>query len=101
MGSQLSCRFACTESAGEPLPGGRSTHRFFKPTHYLSWTSPPGSPRLTLRSSGTRACASRIDRLARSVKDLQDIAHELKAKGIALKAIEHPVDIGTAAGWEM
>ena len=41
---------------------------------------------------------TRVDRLARSVKDLQDIVHELKAKGVALKATEQPVDTGTAAG---
>src|ERR1700743_1383651 len=41
---------------------------------------------------------TRIDRLARSLKDLQDIVHELKAKGIALKATEQPVDTSTAAG---
>ena len=41
---------------------------------------------------------TRIDRLARSLKDLQDIVHELKAKGVALRATEQPVDTGTAAG---
>ena len=40
----------------------------------------------------------RIDRLARSLKDLQDIVHELTAKGVTLKAIEQPVDTSTAAG---
>ncbi len=30
--------------------------------------------------------------------DLQDIVHELKAKGVALRATEQPVDTGTAAG---
>ncbi len=40
----------------------------------------------------------RIDRLARSMKELQDIVHELKGKGVALRAIEQPVDTGTAAG---
>jgi DNA invertase Pin-like site-specific DNA recombinase len=29
---------------------------------------------------------------------LQDIVHELKARGVALKATEQPVDTGTAAG---
>src|SRR3954453_17832594 len=29
---------------------------------------------------------------------LQDIVHELKAKGVALKATEQPVDTGSAAG---
>ena len=41
---------------------------------------------------------TRIDRLARSMKDLQDIVYELKAKGVALKATEQPIDTGTAAG---
>jgi len=42
--------------------------------------------------------AAICDRLARSVKDLQDIVHELKARGVKLKATEQPVDTGTAAG---
>lgn len=41
---------------------------------------------------------TRIDRLARSIKDLQDIVHELRAKGVSLKATEQPIDTSTAAG---
>lgn len=41
---------------------------------------------------------TRIDRLARSIGDLQDIVRALKAKGAALKATEQPIDTGTAAG---
>ena len=41
---------------------------------------------------------TRIDRLARSLKDLQDIVHELKGRGVALRATEQPIDTGTAAG---
>ena len=48
--------------------------------------------------NGDTLVVTRIDRLARSIKDLQDIVHELKAKGIALKATEQPIDTGTAAG---
>ena len=47
---------------------------------------------------GDTLVVTRIDRLARSVKDLQDIVHELKAKGVTLKATEQPVDTGSAAG---
>jgi DNA invertase Pin-like site-specific DNA recombinase len=47
---------------------------------------------------GDTLVVTRIDRLARSLKDLQDIMHELKARGVALKATEQPVDTGTAAG---
>ena len=49
---------------------------------------------------GDTLVVTRIDRLARSLRDLQDIVHELKAKGMALKATEQPVDTGTAAGKE-
>lgn len=48
--------------------------------------------------AGDTLVVTRIDRLARSLKDLQDIVQELKARGIALKATEQPVDTGTAAG---
>ena len=41
---------------------------------------------------------TRIDRLARSVKDLQDIVHDLRSKGAALVATEQPIDTTTAAG---
>jgi DNA invertase Pin-like site-specific DNA recombinase len=41
---------------------------------------------------------TRIDRLARSVKDLQDLVHELRAKGVGLKATEQPIDTSTPAG---
>ena len=44
--------------------------------------------------AGDTLVVTRIDRLARSLKDLQDIVHELKAKGVALKATEQPVDTG-------
>ena len=47
--------------------------------------------------AGDTLVVTRIDRLARSLKDLQDIVHELKAKGVALRATEQPVDTGTAA----
>jgi DNA invertase Pin-like site-specific DNA recombinase len=47
---------------------------------------------------GDTLVVTRIDRLARSLKDLQDIVHELKSRGVALRATEQPVDTGTAAG---
>ena len=47
---------------------------------------------------GDTLVVTRIDRLARSLKDLQDIVHELKNRGVALRATEQPVDTGTAAG---
>jgi len=47
---------------------------------------------------GDTLVVTRIDRLARSVKDLQDIVHELRSKGVALKATEQSVDTSSAAG---
>src|SRR5215470_9410317 len=41
---------------------------------------------------------TRIDRLARSIGDLQDIVRTIKARGAALKATEQPIDTSTAAG---
>jgi DNA invertase Pin-like site-specific DNA recombinase len=41
---------------------------------------------------------TRIDRLARSIGDLQDIVRAVRAKGAALRATEQPIDTGTAAG---
>jgi DNA invertase Pin-like site-specific DNA recombinase len=36
---------------------------------------------------------TRIDRLARSIGDLQDIVRALKAKGVALRATEQSIDM--------
>lgn len=47
---------------------------------------------------GDTLVVTRIDRLARSIKDLQDIVCELKERGVTLKATEQPVDTRTAAG---
>jgi DNA invertase Pin-like site-specific DNA recombinase len=47
---------------------------------------------------GDTVIVTRIDRLARSMKDLQDIVHELKEKGVSLKATQQPIDTRSAAG---
>lgn len=47
---------------------------------------------------GDTLVVTRIDRLARSIKDLQDIVHTLKDRGVALKATEQPIDTSNAAG---
>lgn len=41
---------------------------------------------------------TRVDRLARSIGDLQDIVRSIRAKGASLKATEQPIDTSTAAG---
>jgi DNA invertase Pin-like site-specific DNA recombinase len=48
--------------------------------------------------TGDTLMVTRIDRLARSVADLQDIVRTLRAKGASLKATEQPIDTSTAAG---
>ncbi|WP_454812161.1 recombinase family protein [Labrys neptuniae] len=48
--------------------------------------------------SGDTLVVTRIDRLARSLGDLQDILRALKSRGASLKVIEQPVDTGTPAG---
>jgi DNA invertase Pin-like site-specific DNA recombinase len=48
--------------------------------------------------TGDTIVVTRIDCLARSIGDLQDIVRDLKAKGVALKATEQPIDMTTAAG---
>jgi DNA invertase Pin-like site-specific DNA recombinase len=47
---------------------------------------------------GDTLVITRIDRLARSLRDLQNIVHDLKQKGIGIKATEQPIDTSTAAG---
>jgi DNA invertase Pin-like site-specific DNA recombinase len=47
---------------------------------------------------GDALVVTRIDRLARSLRNLQNIVHELKKKGVALRATEQPINTGTAAG---
>jgi DNA invertase Pin-like site-specific DNA recombinase len=41
---------------------------------------------------------TRIDRLARSISDLQSIVQRLKDNGASLQATEQPIDTSTAAG---
>ena len=47
---------------------------------------------------GETLVVTRIDRLARSLRDLQTIVARLKEKGAHLAATEQPVDTSTAAG---
>ena len=47
---------------------------------------------------GDALVVTRVDRLARSIYDLQGIVRELQAKGVTLRATEQPIDTATAAG---
>ncbi len=53
---------------------------------------------LTFLREGDELVITRIDRLARSMMDLQQIAATLKAKGVSLKATEQAVDTSSSAG---
>jgi DNA invertase Pin-like site-specific DNA recombinase len=47
---------------------------------------------------GDTLVVTRVDRLARSIRDLQDIVHELHERWVTLKATEQPIDTRTASG---
>ena len=68
----------------------------------LSGTSRTGRSELenliTFLRKGDVLIVTRIDRLARSVGDLQDIVRELRGKGAQLRATDQPIDTSTAAG---
>src|SRR6202021_75392 len=48
--------------------------------------------------AGDVLMVTRIDRLARSIGDLQDIVRAVKAKGARRRATEQPIDTSTATG---
>jgi DNA invertase Pin-like site-specific DNA recombinase len=59
---------------------------------------PPGAGHhLSFMRKGDVLMVTRIDRLARSIGDLQDIMPAIKAKGAALETTEQPIDTATAA----
>ncbi|MGB7242331.1 MAG: recombinase family protein, partial [Sulfitobacter sp.] len=47
---------------------------------------------------GDTVVVTRLDRLARSSRDLHNIAHILEEKGVALKVLEQDIDTSTSAG---
>jgi len=53
---------------------------------------------LSFLRNGDTLMITKVDRLARSVRDLQNIVYELNEKGVALKATDQPIDTTTAAG---
>jgi DNA invertase Pin-like site-specific DNA recombinase len=53
---------------------------------------------LEVLREGDVLMVTRIDRLARSIADLQDIVREVRGRGATLKATEQPIDTSTAAG---
>lgn len=53
---------------------------------------------LAFLQAGDTLVVTRVDRLARSVKDLEDIVAALRDRGAFLRATEQPVDTSTPAG---
>ena len=47
---------------------------------------------------GDELVVTRIDRLARSIRDLQNIVYDLDKKGVVLSATEQPIDTKTSVG---
>ena len=47
---------------------------------------------------GDELVITRIDRLARSIRDLQNIVYDLDKKGVTLSATEQPINTKTSAG---
>ena len=53
---------------------------------------------LEVLREGDTLVVTRVDRLARSLKDLQDIVFDLKHRGVSLEATEQPINTSTPAG---
>jgi DNA invertase Pin-like site-specific DNA recombinase len=53
---------------------------------------------LEFQRPGDRLMVTRVDRLARSIKELQDIVFALNQQGVTLRATEQPMDTHSAAG---
>jgi DNA invertase Pin-like site-specific DNA recombinase len=66
--------------------------------NHVSQANCPVLPIPRVPAPGDMLMVTRIDRLARSIADLQDIVKTVKARGTALKAVEQPIDTSTAAG---
>ena len=47
---------------------------------------------------GDELVVTRVDRLARSIRDLQNIVYDLDKRGVTLSATEQPIDTRTSAG---
>ena len=47
---------------------------------------------------GDELVVTRVDRLARSIRDLQNIVYDLNKKGVTISATEQPIDTKTSAG---
>ena len=53
---------------------------------------------LEFMRDGDELVVTRVDRLARSIRDLQNIVYDLNKKGVMISATEQPIDTKTSAG---
>ena len=53
---------------------------------------------LEFMRDGDELVVTRVDRLARSIRDLQNIVYDLNKKGVTISATEQPIDTKTSAG---
>ena len=53
---------------------------------------------LEFMRDGDELVITRIDRLARSIRDLQNIVYDLNKKGVTLSATQQPIDTKTSVG---
>jgi len=53
---------------------------------------------LEFARKGDEIVVTRIDRLARSIRDLQNIVHMLDKKGVKLSSTEQNIDTSTSSG---
>ena len=53
---------------------------------------------LEFMREGDELVVTRVDRLAMSIRDLQNIVYDLNKKGVTISATEQPIDTKTSAG---
>jgi DNA invertase Pin-like site-specific DNA recombinase len=89
-------------AASRPDAAHQSTNRPLIRAEKRSGTTTEGREELRtvldFLRKGDVLMVTRIDRLARSIGDLQDIVRTVRARSASLKATERPIDTGTAAG---
>jgi DNA invertase Pin-like site-specific DNA recombinase len=81
-----------------PKREGRTTIRFEKRSGTSTANREELRTVLDFLRKGDVLMVTRIDRLARSIGDLQDIVRTVRAKGASLRATEQPIDTSAAAG---
>jgi DNA invertase Pin-like site-specific DNA recombinase len=71
-------------------------------TEKASGTSTDGRPGLqmllNMARKGDRIVVWKLDRLARNMRDLSEIVHQLEQRGASLEILDQRIDTGTASG---